>query len=206
MSSITSLTLESTDPPATAAVCDALGVSDRIGVRAGGAPSQGFRGYSISLVTAQPGNVDALVSAAVDAGARVLKPAEKSFWGYGAILESPDGAIWKFASSAKKDTGPVAPEFDDVVLLLGVADVKASKRSYVEHGFEATRSFGGKYAEFGSASGGITLALYPRRSAAKEVGRSPEGSGSHRLAIGTDADPFTDADGYVWEAAPQRVA
>jgi hypothetical protein len=205
MSSITSLTLESTDPAATAAVCDALGVSDRIGVRAGVAPSQGFRGYAISLVTAQPGNVDALVAAAVEAGASVLKPAEKSFWGYGAVVQSPDGAIWKIASSSKKDSGPATREFDDLVLLLGVADVKASKASYVARGFEVARSFGGKYAEFTAAPGDVKLALYPRKGAAKDAGVSPEGSGSHRLAIGADADPFTDPDGYTWEAAPQRV-
>jgi hypothetical protein len=31
---------------------------------------------------------------------------------------------------------------------------------------------------------------------------SPDGTGSHRLVIGSDAGPFTDPDGFAWEAAP----
>ena len=38
--------------------------------------------------------------------------------------------------------------------------------------------------------------------AAKDVGVSPEGTGSHRLTMGSDAGPFTDPDGFAWEAAP----
>ncbi len=83
----------------------------------------------MSLVVSQPGNVDALVDAALAAGATALKPAAKSFWGYGGVVQAPDGAIWKIASSAKKDSGPATREIDDVVLLLGVDDVKATKRS-----------------------------------------------------------------------------
>ncbi|TDE89493.1 glyoxalase [Occultella glacieicola] len=205
MSSITSLTIEAADPAATTAICAALRVSERIGARAGGEPSVGFRGFSISLVVSQPGNVDALLNAAVEAGANVVKPAEKSLWGYGAAFQSPDGTSWTLASSAKKDSGPVSLDIEDIVLLLGVADVKASKQFYVERGFNATRSFGGKYAEFADTRGGLTLALNPRKLAAKNAGVSPDGSGSHRLLIGGDAGSFTDADGFVWEQAAQRV-
>jgi hypothetical protein len=40
-----------------------------------------------------------------------------------------------------------------------------------------------------------------RRAAAKDAGVSPEGTGSHRLTIGSDAGPFTDPDGFAWQAA-----
>ena len=30
----------------------------------------------------------------------------------------------------------------------------------------------------------------------------PEGTGSHRLMIDSDAGPFTDPDGFAWEPAP----
>lgn len=205
MTTITSLTLGSTDPAATTAVCTALGVTDRIRAAGDPEPSEGFRGYSISLVAQGPSNVDALLAAAVDAGATVLQPAAKSFWGYGAIAQSADGAIWKIATSAKKDEGTGGAAFEDLVLLLGVEDVKASKAFYVSHGFQAGRSFGGKYAEFPASGEGITLALYPRKAAAKEVRVDPAGSGSHRLVVGTDAAAFTDPDGYVFQTARVTV-
>lgn len=39
------------------------------------------------------------------AGATALKPAAKSLWGYGGVVQAPDGTIWTVASSSKKDTG-----------------------------------------------------------------------------------------------------
>jgi hypothetical protein len=85
------------------------------------------------------------------------------------------------------------------VLLLGVEDVAASKRFYVDHGLTVGRSFGRKYVEFATAPSQIKLALYGRRALAKDAGVSPDGSGSHRIAIGSDAGSFTDPDGFVWE-------
>lgn len=74
-------------------------------------------------------------------------------------------------------------------------------RFYAEHGLEAAKSYGRKYVEFASPSGQIKLALYGRRVLAKDAGVSPEGSGSHRIAIRSDAGPFTDPDGFAWETA-----
>ncbi len=86
-----------------------------------------------------------------------------------------------------------------MVLLLGVADVAASKRFYVDRGLTVARSFGRKYVQFDT--GQIQLALYERRALAKDAGVSPEGSGSHRIAIGSDAGRFIDPDGFTWQAA-----
>jgi hypothetical protein len=52
------------------------------------------------------------------------------------------------ASSSKKDTGPATGQIDEVVLQLGVADVAASKRFYVERGFTVAKSYGRRYVEF----------------------------------------------------------
>jgi predicted lactoylglutathione lyase len=200
MTAIKSLTLEVPDPTVASAFYSAFGLDSYVGVRAGDPPTTGFRDFTLSLVVSQPGNVDAFVGAALDAGATALKPVEKSFWGYGGVLRAPDGTVWKVATSSKKDTGPATRQIDDLVLLLGVADVAASKRFYVDHGLSVARSFGRKYVEFATASG-VKLALYGRRALAKDAGVSPDGTGSHRIIIGSAAGPFTDPDGFTWEAA-----
>ncbi|NEA25772.1 glyoxalase [Actinomadura bangladeshensis] len=205
MTSFESLTLEVSDTAAAQAFYDAVGITPYVDVRASDEPADGFRGFALSLVASQPGNVDALVRAALDAGATTLKPAAKSFWGYGAVVQAPDGTIIKIACSEKKDSAPAAPEFDQVALLLGVADVKATKRFYVERGLAVGRSFGGKYVEFDTPSSSVMLALYPRRALAKDAGVAEEGTGSHRLVLAGGGEPFTDLDGFAWQPAPARV-
>ncbi len=59
------------------------------------------------------------------------------------------------------------------------------------------RSFGSKYVEFETAN--VKLALYGRRALAKDAGVPVEGTGSHRIAISSDAGRFTDLDGFSWE-------
>ncbi|WP_067177865.1 glyoxalase [Microtetraspora niveoalba] len=201
MTSFESVILEAPDPAAADAFYEAFGLGPYVNVRASDAPTTGFRGFALSLVVSQPGNVDALIGAALDAGATTLKPATKGFWGYGGVVRAPDGTICKIATSNKKDTGPAVRHIEQVALLLGVVDVKASKRFYVDRGLAVAKSFGGKYVEFATPSSTVTLALYPRRALAKDTGVSQEGSGSHRIVIGGDAGPFTDPDGFVWEAA-----
>lgn len=172
-----------------------------VALRASDTPTSGFRAFTMSLVVSQPANVDALFGAALDAGATALKPVKKGLWGYGGVLSAPDGTIWKLATSSKKNTGPATRQVDDVVLLLGVADVLASKRFYVERGLTVARSFGRKYVEFANPSSQLKLALYGRRALAKDAGVSPDGTGSHRIVIDSNAGPFTDPDGFAWEKA-----
>ena len=200
MSAIESLTLEVPDPTAADAFYAAtFGLGDRVAVRASDAATTGFRGFTISLVVSQPATVDGLIGAALDAGAMPLRPAKKSFWGYGGVIQAPDGTIWKVATSSKKDTGPATRQIDEIVLLLGVADVRASKRFYVDHGLEVARSFGHKYVQFATAH--VKLALYGRRALAKDAGVSPDGTGSHRIVIDSNPGSFTDPDGFTWEPA-----
>src|SRR5207248_3026725 len=180
---ITSVTLEVPDPDAADAFYRAaFGLGTRLRGRASQAPATGFRGFTLSLVVSQPSTVDSLVGTALDAGAMTIKPVTKSLWGYGGVVRAPDGTIWKIATSAKKDTGPATRQVDDIVLLLGVEDIVASKQFYVEQGLTVARSFGRKYVEFDTPASHVKLALYARRGLAKDAGVPPEGTGSHRIA------------------------
>ncbi|WP_280497601.1 glyoxalase [Nocardia asiatica] len=199
---IESVILEASDPEAAEAFyAAAFGLGGKVRVRASEAPANGFRGFILSLVVSQPSTVDSLVGTAVGAGATTLKPAKKSFWGYGGVVQAPDGAIWKIATSSKKDTGPATREVDDLVVLLGVDNVKATKQFYLDRGLTVAKSFGSKYVEFDAPPSSVKLALYGRRAAAKDAGVSPEGSGSHRIVIGGDIGSFVDPDGFAWEIA-----
>jgi predicted lactoylglutathione lyase len=177
----------------------AFDLGDKLRLRESQAPTSGFRGYTLSLLVSQPATAAALLDGALAAGATSLKPAAKSLWGFGGVVQAPDGAIWKVATSKKKDTGPATRQVDDMVLLLGVADLAASKRFYVGRGLTVGKSFGPMYAEFATPSSAVKLALYRHRALAKDAGVPPAGTGSHRLVIGGEGGPFTDPDGFAWE-------
>jgi predicted lactoylglutathione lyase len=204
MASIESVTLEVADPTASYRFYTAaFGLDSQLRMRASESPTSGFRGFTLSLTVSQPATVSGLIGAALDSGATPLKPAAKSFWGYGGVVQAPDGTIWKIATSAKKDTGPATRQIDQIVLLLGVADVAASKRFYADRGLAVAKSFGRKYVEFATPSSHVKFALYGRRALAKDAGVAPDGTGSHRLMIAGDAGPCADPDGFAWEAAPR---
>ena len=129
-----------------------------------------------------------------------MKPVKKSFWGYGGVVQAPDGTLWKVASSSKKDTGPATREVDEVVLLLGVEDVKATKQFYADRGLALGKSFGSKYVEFDTPGlRGQARALpaqgrrQGRRGRRRGLGVAPARRHRRRGA-------FTDPDGFVWEA------
>ncbi|TDO54056.1 hypothetical protein EV651_11660 [Kribbella sp. VKM Ac-2571] len=205
MTTLHSVVLEVADrSSAERFLTDAFGLSGQVRVRESTAETTGFRDFTLSLTVAQPSTVSSLFDSAVAAGATVVKPVTKSLWGYGGVVQSPDGTIWKVATSAKKDTGPVTRAIDSVVLLLGCADVAVSKKFYVDHGLAVARSFGRKYVEF-ATTGPIKLGLYGRRALAKDAGVPVDGSGSHRIALSGDAGNFVDPDGFVWEPMPATV-
>jgi len=207
MTSIESVTLEVPDPStANAFYSAAFALGTELRLRPSQAPTTGFRGFTLSLVVSQPGTVNNLIGAALDAGATALKPPKKSLWGYGGVVRAPDGTIWKVATSSKKDTGPATRQVDEIVLLLGAVDVVASKRFYVERGLAVAKSYGRKYVQFASPTAHVKLALYARRALAKDAGVPSDGSGSHRVVIGSGAGPFTDPDGFTWETAADSSA
>ncbi len=200
MTNIETITLEVADTAAAERFyADAFGLTTQLRFRASAEPSTGFRGFTLSLTVPEPADVDSLIGTALDAGATTIKPATKSIWGYGGVVRAPDGTIWKLATSAKKNTGPATRKIDAVVLLLGVDDVAASKKFYLDRGLAVGKSFGRMYVEFDAGDSPLKLALYRRKALAKDAGVAPEGSGSHRIAVGGAAEPFTDPDGFAWE-------
>lgn len=201
MATVESVVLEASETADTVRFTEALGMSERVDARGADEPSSGFRGFALSLVVSQPSTVDSLVATALDSGATMAQPVKRSLWGYGGVVQAPDGTLWKIATSSKKESGPPTRQVDDVVLLLGVEDVKASKRFYVDRGLVVAKSFGGKYAQFQSSPTGLTLALVRRDALAKDVGVATNGSDSYGIVIRSDAGTFADPDGFAWEAA-----
>jgi uncharacterized protein len=58
----------------------------------------GFPGFTLAYVTKNEAEVDALLEKARGLGARILKPAQKTFWGgYGGYFADPDGFLWEVA-------------------------------------------------------------------------------------------------------------
>jgi hypothetical protein len=95
MSSIEFVTIEVADTTAgNRFYTAALDLGTRVRLRASEAPTTGFRGFTLSLIVSQPATVNGPIGAALDAGATSLKPAAKSLWGYGGVVQAPDGTIW----------------------------------------------------------------------------------------------------------------
>src|SRR3954452_18842323 len=104
MTSIECVILQVADLPAAERFYSAaFDLESAVRLRASEAPTSGFRAFTLSLVVSQPATAKALLDSALAAGATALKPAAKSFWGYGGVVQAPDGTIWKVATSAKKD-------------------------------------------------------------------------------------------------------
>lgn len=200
MTTISSISLAGNDPSATLLFLkEAFGIDGAVTAHASDEATSGFRGFTLSLVVPGPSDVRTLVERALAAGATTIKEPTRSFWGFGAVLTAPDGAIWKIASQKKKDNGPTG-RIDDVVLLLGVADVAATRAFYAEHGIAVAKSYGSKYVEFDTGSSPVKLALYKRKALAKDAGVDESGTGSHRLVVLADAT-FTDPDGFTWQVS-----
>jgi hypothetical protein len=201
---IDSLTLDVPDVDAARTFyTQAFDLGDRLLFRTADAETSGFRGFTLSLVVSQPANVHALIDAALAGGATVIKPVSKSLWGVGGTIQAPDGAIWKVATAAKKDTAPPSRTVDEIILLLGAEDVVASKNFYAERGIPVGKSFGRSYVQFDTGSSPIGLGLYRHASLAKDAGVPAAGTGSHRITVNGVLGSAVDPDGFVW--APVAV-
>ncbi len=61
-------------------------------------PPQAFRGLSFAWNAASEAEVDDIIAHAVAAGARLVKPPQKVFWGgYSGYFADPDGHLWEVA-------------------------------------------------------------------------------------------------------------
>jgi uncharacterized glyoxalase superfamily protein PhnB len=96
----------------------AFGLGSQVCPRASEAATSGFRGFTLNLGVSQPATVNGLISTALHAGATQLRPATKSPWGYGGVVQAPDGTIWKVATASRRDTGPATRQIDGIALLL----------------------------------------------------------------------------------------
>jgi catechol 2,3-dioxygenase-like lactoylglutathione lyase family enzyme len=62
---------------------------------------RGFHGFTLSYIVPAKERVDEVMGDAKQAGAKILKPAEKQQWGgYSGTFADPDGHVWKVASDA----------------------------------------------------------------------------------------------------------
>lgn len=69
----------------------------------------GFAGVTICHNVASEGEVDAVMKQAAAAGARIVKPPQKVFWGgYAAYFADPDGHLWEVAHNPYFWIGPPA--------------------------------------------------------------------------------------------------
>ncbi len=72
------------------------------------ADGSGFPGFSLAHNVASEAEVDKLIGEAVTAGARLVKPARKVFWGgYSGYFADPDGYLWEVAHNPLFHVGPV---------------------------------------------------------------------------------------------------
>jgi uncharacterized protein len=61
-------------------------------------PPQQYRGMSLAWNAAGEADVDAIIAHAVSAGASLVKPPQKVFWGgYSGYFADPDGHLWEVA-------------------------------------------------------------------------------------------------------------
>jgi catechol 2,3-dioxygenase-like lactoylglutathione lyase family enzyme len=71
------------------------------------ADGHGFPGFSLAHNVTSEAEVDALLQEAVDAGASLIKPGQKVFWGgYSGYFSDPDGFLWEVAYNPMFWIGP----------------------------------------------------------------------------------------------------
>lgn len=71
------------------------------------ATGSGFSGFSLAHNVASEAEVDAVLQQAVAAGASLVKPGQKVFWGgYSGYFADPDGYLWEVAHNSHFWVGP----------------------------------------------------------------------------------------------------
>ncbi|AZZ93152.1 VOC family protein [Hahella sp. KA22] len=67
----------------------------------------GFKGVTLAHNLASKEEVDAQIRQAVEVGAKLVKPAEDTFWGgYSGYFADPDGHLWEIAWNPHAWVGP----------------------------------------------------------------------------------------------------
>lgn len=71
------------------------------------ADGSGFRGVTLAHNVGSPEEVDAVLAQAVKAGAKLVKPGQKVFWGgYSGYFADLDGHLWEVAHNPFMQIGP----------------------------------------------------------------------------------------------------
>ncbi|MHA3976355.1 VOC family protein [Halovulum sp. GXIMD14794] len=71
---------------------------------------QGYAGINLAHNVASEAEVDAVLAAAVEAGAKLVKPASRADWGgYHGYFADPDGHLWEVAHNPFVWIGPEDP-------------------------------------------------------------------------------------------------
>ena len=67
----------------------------------------GFEGFTLSHNVSSEGEVDKVINQAIEAGAKLIKPAQKVFWGgYSGYFKDLDGHLWEVAHNPLFWVGP----------------------------------------------------------------------------------------------------
>ena len=71
------------------------------------AEGSGFRGFTLSHNVSSETEVEQVINQALGAGATLVKPAQKVFWGgYSGYFTDPDGYLWEVACNPHFWVGP----------------------------------------------------------------------------------------------------
>jgi len=71
------------------------------------AAESGFNGFALAHNVQSEAEVEQVLAQAVSAGARLIKPGQKTFWGgYAGYFSDPDGHLWEVAHNPFMWVGP----------------------------------------------------------------------------------------------------
>lgn len=71
------------------------------------AAGSGFEGFALAYNVSSEAEAEAVIAQAVAAGARLVKPAQKVFWGgFSGYFKDPDGHLWEVAYNPHFWPGP----------------------------------------------------------------------------------------------------
>lgn len=170
--------------------------------------SSRFGRVVVTYVLEQPSEVRAVMAAAIERGAQVLKPAKKALFGsFSGSFRAPDGLVWKLASDKGRNTAEAStePRPTEVTFILGVREPKESRGFYMGLGMKVDRDYGSKYIDFAPVTGAARLCLMQSPVLAKDVGIDDSAEASpitlvHRAGDHSPGaqDSFIDPDGFVW--------
>ena len=188
---------------------------DALAESAGASPeSSGFRGFTLSYIVESWHEVDELVARAERAGGVISKPPRTAVWGYSAYVTDPSGHLWKIASSKRKPllgrkdgngaATPIKPQ--ELVLTIGVGDMKRGKQFYKDELAWPTRKDYSKFVLFDGGGATPDLALYRWDTLADDAGVAPTGSGFRGFAISHAGRTYVaDPDGCLVPVAARAA-